>query len=975
MISIGLLGAGGAAAEYYLRRQAGCQLDYYTGRGERAGLWIGGGAKALSPVGELDAAGEARLRQLLAGAGPDGERLVPPVWRSDPRSRLPAAPLVAAMTAAAAARGVPVVELLGTDGLRTAYAAATRAVDGARRAPRTPRARVRADLGGQLAEAAGLDPTVLWPDPRTGYSAALARAGGRVDVRRAGVDVTFSAPKSVSLLYGLGDPGTAAAVRAGHGVAVAEAVSYLERCCATAVRGHHGGRTPARRIGTDGLVGVAFEHRASRADDPQLHTHVLLVNLLRGSDRRWSALDTREVYRQALTAGYLYQAVLRGELTARLGVGWGPVTRGVAEIDGVPAGLRRVFSRRRQAIETELAQTGRTGPRAAQAATLATRPAKPAAPAGCAAEPVEPEPPGQRDRWAERARQAGYDPAALTEAVTGRVPVPPAAPDPAALAAALLAPSGLTQRRAAFDRRRLLQAVCAAVSPGTPVDGAGLRALATAVVRDDRVVPLLPAAPVTARTYSTAELLRLEQGALAAAAARRTVGVARVPAAAVEALLAPAELSAEQAAMVRRLTGSGAGVEVVVGPAGAGKTRALALARVAWEAAGVPVAGTALAAIAAQTLQTGAGIPARSLARLTAAGGGPDPTGTDGIPVGGVLVVDEAGMVGTRQLAGLIAATAAVRTKLVLVGDPHQLPEIEAGGLFAALARTDAITLAGNQRQREPWERAALAELRRGDVLAAVEDYRTHDRVRTADTVPELLAALVADYATARRAGADALILTPRRAEAAALNAAVRAHLLETDGFAGPELAVSVGTDRLAFRVGEPVLVTANDYRRGLLNGTRGRVTAVDLHRRELGVSADGRTHTLPAGYLATGVVQPGYALTCHRAQGSTVDIGLLLAGAGLSREAGYVGMSRGRQANYLYAATEALTPAADDEAEHPRLHRISADEQAELLYATVVQRLADRRGQRLASEQLDGHRDWALPRTDAAGYLGRALG
>ena len=250
-----------------------------------------------------------------------------------------------------------------------------------------------------------------------------------MDVRRAGVDVTFSAPKSVSLLYGLGDPGTAAAVRAGHGVAVAEALSYLERCCATSVRGHHGGRTPARRIGTDGLVGVAFEHRASRADDPQLHTHVLLVNLLRGSDRRWSALDTREVYRQALTAGYLYQAVLRGELTARLGVGWGPVTRGVAEIDGVPAGLRRVFSRRRQAIETELAQTGRIGPRAAQAATLATRPAKPAAPAGCAAEPVEPEPPGQRDRWAERARQAGYDPAGpvRSDAAPGRVRPPPAA--------------------------------------------------------------------------------------------------------------------------------------------------------------------------------------------------------------------------------------------------------------------------------------------------------------------------------------------------------------------------------------------------------------------------------------------------------------------------------------------------------------------------------------------------------------------
>jgi conjugative relaxase-like TrwC/TraI family protein len=973
VISIGLLGAGGAAASYYLRRQAGCELDYYTGRGERAGRWIGGGATALGLVGELDTAGEARLAQLLAGTGPGGEPLVRPVWRSDPRSRLPAAPLVAAMTAAADARGIPVAELPGTDKLRAAYTTGARAMDADRRAPRLPRASVRADVAGDLARAAGLDPAALWPDPRTGYAAALARVGDRVDVRRAGVDVTFSAPKSVSLLYGLGDPATAAAVRAAHAAAVTEAVGYLERCCATAVRGHHGGGTPARRIGTDGLVGVAFEHRASRADDPQLHTHVLAVNLLRGADRRWSALDTREVYRQALTAGYLYQAVLRGELTGRLGVGWGPVTRGVAEIEGVPATLRRVFSQRRRAIETELARTGRTGPRAAQAATLATRPAKPVALAGCPAEPAGPESPGQRDRWAERAQGAGHDPVALTAAVTGRVPAPPAAPNPTELAEQLVAPTGLTHRRAVFDRRRVLQAVCAAVTPGTALDAAGLRALATAVVRDPGVVPLLPAAPAT-RTYSTAELLRLERGALAAAAARHGDGLARVPAADVEGLLAGAGLSPEQAVMVRRLTGSGAGVAVVVGPAGAGKTRALALARAAWDAAGIPVAGTALAAIAAQNLQAGAGIPARSLARLNSKGAG-NSTRPDAIPVRGVLVVDEAGMVGTRDLAGLIAATAAARTKLVLVGDPHQLPEIEAGGLFAALARSDAITLSGNHRQRDPWEQQALAELRRGDVLAAVEGYRAHDRVRTAGSVPDLHDRLVADYAAARRAGADVLILTTRRAEAAALNTAVRDHLLETGELAGPALTVPVGDDQLAFRVGEPVLVTGNDYDRGLLNGTRGRVSAVHLHCGELELRADGRTHILPAGYLASGLVQPGYALTCHRAQGSTVDVGLLLAGAGLSREAGYVGMSRGRQANYLYAATEALAPPVDGEADHPRLHRITSDEKAELLHATVVQRLADRRRQRLASDQVHSQPDWSLAQPAPETARGRALG
>jgi ATP-dependent exoDNAse (exonuclease V) alpha subunit len=241
--------------------------------------------------------------------------------------------------------------------------------------------------------------------------------------------------------------------------------------------------------------------------------------------------------------------------------------------------------------------------------------------------------------------------------------------------------------------------------------------------------------------------------------------------------------------------------------------------------------------------------------------------------------------------------------------------------------------------------------------------------------VPDLHDRLVTDYAAARRAGADVLILTTRRAEAAALNTAVRDHLLETGELAGPELTVPVGDDQLAFRVGEPVLVTGNDYSRGLLNGTRGRVSAVHLHRGELALTADGRTHTLPASYLATGLVQPGYALTCHRAQGSTVDIGLLLAGAGLSREAGYVGMSRGRHANYLYAATEALAPPVDGEADHPRLHHISSDEQAELLHATVVQRLADRRSQRLASEQLQSDPDWLLPQSAPEAARGRALG
>ena len=139
------------------------------------------------------------------------------------------------------------------------------------------------------------------------------------------------------------------------------------------------------------------------------------------------------------------------------------------------------------------------------------------------------------------------------------------------------------------------------------------------------------------------------------------------------------------------------------------------------------------------------------------------------MPAGGVLVVDEASMVATRALAGLIELTAQASTKLVLVGDPAQLPELEAGGLFAALARTlPSVRLTGNVRQREAWERDALAELRGGDVLDALDRYAEHGRVHLADSTGEARERIVEAYLDARSSGgADVLMLTiPARTRA-----------------------------------------------------------------------------------------------------------------------------------------------------------------------------------------------------------------
>lgn len=956
MLTIGRLAGGAASADYYLKRGADCpdepdrqrsgaDLDYYTDDADHAGVWVGRGAESLGLSGALDAAGEQRLRALLDGCGADGAALVPPVMRADPRGLVPARPLVAAITERASEFGCPPSALFEDDRLADAFTRVAAAVAADRRVPRRPRASAHSELARELTLSAGLDPAAVFQssDGRNALSTALAHAGARVDVRRSGLDLTFSAPKSVSSLFALGGSDVAGEVRAAHRRAVEQTLGYLEWLAATAMRGRNEDGHPPR-IATDGWVAVAFEHVASRADDPQLHTHVVVPNVVRGVDGRWSAFDTREVYRQALTGGYVYQAVLRGELTKRLGVRWGAVRRGVAEIDGIPSGLRRLFSTRREQVVDHLERTGRSGPKAATVATLATRGRK-----SGEGEPT------LRQRWLSRATEAGFDPATVIAATVHRS-TRVATIAARRIANTVLGPRGVTRRRSSFDRRELLRAVCEAVPAGAPVTVGQLRDLATTLVRDERTVALLPGAPAAVRRYSTTELLATEQGAVWAAEARAGEGVGTVATEQVEAALSGTGLSDEQAAAVRRITTSGAGVDVLVGPAGAGKTAALSAARAAWSDAGLAVRGVSLAALAARTLADGAGIPSTSITRLFNA---IEREGLDRVlPAGGVLVVDEASMVSTRQLARLIGLTSHASTKLVLVGDPAQLPEIEAGGLFAALARSlPSARLTGNVRQRAGWERDALIDLRDGDVLAAVDRYQERGRVHVADTIVDLRARIVDTYLDAKAGGSDALMLTSTRADARALNRLARRVLSERGELAGEGMRVHVGRRSLEFQVGDAVVVTANDYQRGLYNGTRGVVTAADNTSVTL---ADGRREvTLPREEIAAGKLDHGYALTCHRAQGVTVDVGLLYASRSLSREAGYVGMSRGREANELFATWEALIPEADGDVDGPREPEPLAAERAEVTEAALVQRLETRTAQQLASAQSTRMERW----------------
>ncbi len=933
MLSIGLVGHGQGAADYYVTRQAGCATDYYTGAGERRGRWTGSGAGALALSGDLDPAGEQVLRGLLAGIGLDGQRLVGQVRRSDPRARVPAAPLVAAVRAAASAAGLPPALFLDPP----AAAEFARVARGLTRAARGT-VGVRADVAVRVAAAAGLDAHAIYaaaaPDHPDLLKVALGHVGERVDARRAGVDLTLSAPKSVSLLFAFGDPATVAAVRAAHDTAIGEALGYLEQVAGHGLRGHHGDGQRAQQVPTDGLIAVGFEHRTSRAMDPQLHTHLLVPNLVHGTDGQWSAVDTRALHRHARTAGYLYQAVLRGQLTTTLGVGWEPVRRGQADITGIPTAALKVFSTRRTQIDEQLHAAGATGGRAAQVACLATRPPKPAPTPTDGTRPTEGTGTlGLRDQWARRAADAGLDPERIVrDALT---PAPERGTEPTdrrplvtRLTQTLLGPTGLTEHATSFDRADLLRGLCEHLPPGTAISHDELQGLADHVLSHPAAVPLTAGRtevgdpgtePGPPARWTTRELLAVEARALNLADQLAITPDPGLDPDWIEQCIDDSTLTGEQGDMVRDLTAASGSLRLVIGPAGSGKTAALAVAYRAWRVQGRSVHGCALSALAARGLQTSSGIPSISVTAML----NELENGQPHVTPGTVLIVDEAAMVGTRHLARLLTQAAQRRMTLVLVGDPAQLPEIGAGGLFAHLTHhTPTTVLTGNQRQTDRWEHGALTLLRDGDIPGALDTYLAHQRVHISPDHQHLQDTVADDYLTWRDhldhtgSTGGVLVVAATRRHTEQINQRIRERLATRGDLTGPELDTGTPNDPLPLRSGDVVLVVANDHHRGLLNGEPARVIAVDPARGELVLAIpDRRTLTVDAAW-ATAHLGHGYALTCHKAQGQTVDVTLVAGSAALTRETTYTALSRGRSNNHFYLAPDAPLDPQDDTAQ-----------------------------------------------------------
>ena len=790
------------------------------------------------------------------------------------------------------------------------------------------------ELTGELTRE-GHQALVAARDPRTGEP-----LGERVGESKVlAYDLTFSAPKSVSVLFAVGDDELSGALVEAHEAAAAAALEHLERE-ACAVRRGHGG---TERQDADGFLAAAYRHRMSRARDPQLHTHLVVCNAARGSDGRWSALDGQRLYRQAKAAGYLYEAQLRVEVRTRLPwVEWGPVRKGIAEIEGVPAGVLRHFSRRRQAIEEWLADNGRDGRRSAEKAALATREAK----GGYV------DTPGWRADVRAQAAEHGLGRAELEDLEGRAIREAPAALDAAALAERLSGPDGLTCHRNAFAQRDALCEWAAAHGQGASVQDVEL---ATAGYLAGPDVVALGEEDL----HTTEDLLACERQIVDGALRRDSDGAGRIDAAALERSLERRgrTLSDEQATAIAAVTASGRGIEAIEALAGTGKTYAAGALAGAYRDAGYRVVGSGPTGRSVRELKEQAGIPESfTLARL--AGELTDYGGFETRRT--LLVLDEAGMAPTRETAVVLAHAERSGVKVVAIGDSGQLASVQAGGWLAALNRRfSSERLTEVMRQRDPLERRRLAEVHDGEPgryllhKLGTAELSLHPQTAGAE------ARALTDWSAAQaaRPWGQATLVARDNATRERLNAGAR-EWARASGRLGETMSAA---DR-EFAVGDRIITRRNDRFYDVDNGTRGTVRAVDPDARELVMESDaGGLHRLPADYLAAHA-EHAYALTGHGTQGGTVEwAGVVGTPEDFSRNWSYTALSRGREPTRLYVAAELPAPARERAADRAEIAPEAPPEPGPAL-ARLARAMRVPDDEPLALERLEAHEPPELP-------------
>lgn len=491
--------------------------------------------------------------------------------------------------------------------------------------------------------------------------------------------------------------------------------------------------------------------------------------------------------------------------------------------------------------------------------------------------------------------------------------------------------SVITGEKSVFDRRDIARALHRAID-----DAEAFQAAFATVMVSPALVELqgerrgADGRIVDAARYSTREMVEIERGMVLSAAQLSEAREHSVAERHVEASLAARPfLSEEQQEAVRHLAGA-EGISVVVGLAGAGKSTMLSAARDAWERAGYSVHGAALSGKAADGLSQSSGIVSRTLASWEAGWS----AGRGELGKGDVFVIDEAGMVSSRQLASFIGAAEKAGAKIVLVGDPEQLQPIQAGAAFRAVAeRVGFAELAEVRRQAEGWQRRASQEFARHRTQDGLAAYADRGAVRFSETRDEAIDAIVGDVGRDMRERPEGsrLVLAHRRVDVRELNAAIRAARQERgelgQGEGAGERRFMTNDGERAFVAGDRIIFLENNRDLGVKNGMLGVVSDVSegrLSARLDGAEGPGRGREVGVSLADYAAIDHGYATTIHKSQGATVDRAYVLASEGMDRHLSYVAMTRHREEARLYVGRDQFV---DLRALSARLSRSGAKE------------------------------------------------
>ena len=614
--------------------------------------------------------------------------------------------------------------------------------------------------------------------PGTEIRLGRVRHGGYE--RRPGFDLTFSAPKSVSLAALLPTErhprGDRSVVRA-HDEAVRATLDWVEETLLE-TRGWDPETRQRPRVKAPFMAAALFRHVASRNLDPQLHTHAVIANMTRDPKGRWRSVDPIALHRNARLIGAYYRDRLARNLIAR-GYSIVPAMAGRIpsfDIAGLGRELCEAFSMRRREILAYVEDRGWDGSEAQrQIATLATR--------GRKAEPLQAM---LRTLWRERAESLGFGAVSISRSVEG-VSLPPA---PSALEIVGRTVSRLEERYPVFAEREL-EALALGHSPGRHSLGEIREAVAW-MVRDGHLVEAELRG--SDRSYVTDRTLKAERRVIAAMKAGLGAGEALAGADEVAAHLAGAGLTAGQQEAVRTVLLSRDRIVGVQGWAGTGKTTML---RHVWELAGDrPVLGLAPEARAARVLERESGMNVRTLQWfLTRCGSAlGDDRAEDRLRQmfgGSLVVLDEASLVSTDRMGSLMRIADRLGVaRLVLVGDTGQLRAVEAGQPFLQLQRAGMTTVQMDEvrRQRNPVLRAAVLASRSGEPGKAVELLGSSMHEVAFDELGE--AAARTWLALAPEARERTLLLAPTHAHRADINGTVRAALADEGVLRGKALTI-----------------------------------------------------------------------------------------------------------------------------------------------------------------------------------------